>query len=76
MDFTDWTSETMGAGTYADVNGLHLLPRDPRLGAAADPAPRWAGVGRLAILPGLQHHNIFASPHLADVANAFLGKED
>ena len=24
MTATDWTSETTGAGAYADVNGLHL----------------------------------------------------
>jgi hypothetical protein len=38
----------------------------------------WMGEGRpkgghaLAILPGLTHYTIFASPLLADVANAFL----
>jgi hypothetical protein len=49
--------------SYADVNGLSLY-------ASWDGSQR--PMGRLAILPGTTHHDIYASPALAPAVNPFL----
>ncbi|HYI23060.1 MAG TPA: alpha/beta hydrolase [Candidatus Limnocylindrales bacterium] len=67
------------AGDMDQAPPSHYAQMFDLLGGGRDGG--WMGENRpkgghaLAILPGLQHYNVFASPLLADVALAFLDRE-
>ena len=80
----DWTNEikTIKAPTllvFADQDAVQIsnITAFFSLFGGGQHAPTWDGSGsptaQLAILPGVTHFNIFASPLLASVATAFLG---